>query len=218
MNLLSFLFPQILGIFNSPLNGEIKITEHFGKRTLWVNDAEQSGGTITGMWNRSISNLRPACRQGRSQISNLQNCLVLGLGGGTAIELLYKYYPESSIDAIEFDPVMIDIAEKYFGVKSSDKLKIIHADAFTWIKKIKKKYDLVIFDLYIGKFNPEKSRKLPFLKDLKNLLSRSGTILFNAHYQNDEGEHRRLLRDSQSVFHKVDLLLSRPYSRILLLR
>ncbi len=210
MNLLSFLNPLKITKLNSTLNGEIKVIERFGKRTLFVNDAEQSGGTITGMWENSLGSIN------NHQLA-INNCLILGLGGGTVISLLNKYYPLIKITAIEFDLAIIDVAEKYFGIKTSASLSIIQADAFLWIREAKKKYDLVIFDLYLGKFNPEKSRELAFLKKLKALLSPNGFILFNAHYQNDEENYQKLLTICRKIYLKVELVLSRPFSRILFL-
>jgi len=210
MSLFSYLTPIQLVKVNSPINSEIKVVERFGRRTLYVDDAEQSGGTITGMWDKSISNIK-------NQISKIKTCLVLGLGGGTVINILNKKYPELKIHAIELDSVMIEIAEKYFNIKSSAKLKIINSDVFSWISNNRKKYDLIIMDIYIGKVNPPKARTRTFLMALKNLLSRFGLILFNAHYQNDEQDYQRLLKLCKKVFSDVELVLSYPYSRILLL-
>ncbi|MBI3379727.1 hypothetical protein HY029_03175 [Candidatus Gottesmanbacteria bacterium] len=197
--------------FISPLNGEIKVVEFFGKLILYVNDAEQSGGTIAGMWQKAVKKVQ-------SSKFKVQSCLILGLGGGTVIKILQKYYPEVYMDVIEFDLAIIDIAKKYFDIGKIDNLNIINADAFKWIKQVRNNYDLIIFDLYVGKTNPRKSRTIDFLKDLKKILKKAGIILFNAHYQNDEGEYDKLLKDCRQVFTIVDLILIYPYSRILRLR
>lgn len=210
MSWLSYITPLELIKIKSPINGEIKVIESLGKRTLYTNNLEQSGGTITGMWDKSISKIK-------NQISKTKNCLVLGLGGGTVVELLNKYRPTLKITAVEFDPAMIEIAQKYFDIKNSPNLEIIHADAIKWVKKAKNKYDLIIFDLYLGKFNPEKTRKVSFLKDLKNLLNPKGIILYNSHYQNDDLKFERLKKICSEIFIHNKLILKDRYSRILLL-
>lgn len=228
MRWLSYITPLEIIKFHSPLNGEIKVIESFGKRKILVNNAEQSGGTITGMWDRAlkIKNYLPRRQTGKLPARNamqsvaggqITNCLILGLGGGTVINLLNKYYPEADITAIEIDPVMIDIYKKYFE-HNSPGVNIIQADAFSWIKKSKMKFDLIIFDLYLGKFNPKKARTSSFLKDLKRLLNISGFILFNSHYQNDEEEFQKFFRLCKKVFSQAELILRYPYSRILELR
>lgn len=210
MSWLSFITPIEIAKINSSLNGEIKVVERLGKRILYTNGNEQSGGTITGMWKKAIETIY-------NQQSIISNCLVLGLGGGSVIKILQKNYPRLKIEVIEFDQKVIEIAEEYFDIKASPQLRIHLKDAFTWVKQTKKKFDLIFFDVYIGKFNPDQSRKLPFLKNLEKLLSPSGFILYNAHYQQDEENFRKLLKESRMVFPNVKLLLSRPYSRILLL-
>lgn len=212
MNLLSYITPLEIIKINSPINGELKVVESFGRKILYANDDEQSGGTITGMWGKSISKIK-------SQKSKISNCLVLGLGGGTVINLLNKYYPQVNITVLEIDPVMIKIAQDYFGIKNDPYLKIINADAFNWLKrrKGKKKYDFILFDLYIGMFNPAKARTFRFLKQMESLLESKGAILYNAHYQNDEEKYQKLFKECKRVFPKVELILSYPFSRILFL-
>lgn len=214
MNWLSFIIPLELTKVTSPLNGEIKVVENLGKRTLYVNNAEQSGGTITGMWSKVIKNLKLNLPAGKAGI---KNCLVLGLGGGTVIHILKQHYPEIAIDVIEFDPVIIDIAAKYFGITPSAKLNVIQDDAFARMKKSKNKFDLIVSDLYLGKLNPGSSRRVNFLENLEKRLNKSGIILFNAHYRSDEDKYREFLQACREVFPKVKLILAYPYSRILLL-
>lgn len=210
MNWLSYLHPLELIKINTPINGELRVVENFGKKILYANNNEQSGGTITGMWRRAVQTIN-------DHKLTINNCLILGLGGGTLISLFNKYYPQTKMTVIELDPVVIDIAAKYFGIVPSPNLAIIHADAFFWIKNNKNKFDTVIFDIYWGKFNPPEARTPNFLKDLKRLLNRSGFILYNSHYQKDEDNYRKFLQSCKKVFSKAELILSYPYSRILLL-
>lgn len=212
MNLLSYITSLEIIKVNSSLNGEIKVIESFGKRTLYANNLEQSGGTITGMWGKAIKTMQQ-CNNG-----TIKQCLVLGLGGGTLIEILKKYYPEIYIDILEYDQVMIDIAKNYFGILPSKQLKIINADAFSWVRNNKNKFDLIIMDIYVGKYNPPKGQSENFLKDLKGMLTYRGIILFNRHYQEDEAEYQKFLEKCQKNFSEAKLILSYPFSRILQLR
>lgn len=212
MTWLSYILPVELTKVNSPINGELKVIESFGKRILYAEGDEQSGGTIIGMWAKAIERMQ------KCNNAIMQQCLVLGLGGGTVIKILKRYHQALVFTVIELDPVIINIAKKYFDMDKIDDLNIINTDALSWIKQTGKKYDLVIFDLYVGKTNPRESRKIEFLQHLKKILNKSGIILFNAHYQNDEREYEQLYKDCRQVFTAVDLTLAYPYSRILQLR
>ncbi len=211
MNWFSYFTPSEIAKFSSPFNKKIKIIQHLGKKTLYVDNAEQSGGTITGMWGKTIKKVK-------SSKFKVASCLILGLGGGTIINILKITYPEIEITVIEIDPVMIKIAGDYFGIKSNSSLNIICADAFNWVGKNRdSKFDLIIFDLYLGTKNPVKATYKSFLHDLKNLLDTDGFILYNRHFQNDPQEFENLKKYCQEIFKDVKLILSYPFSRILLL-
>lgn len=218
MNILSFFLPQLIAKFSSKYNGEIKIVESWGKKIVYVKKAEQTGGTITGMWQKSISKIKyqnslPA------QAGKIQNCLVLGLGGGDVIRLLNKYYKGIKMTVVEIDPVMVDIADRFFHIKTRSKLQIITADALLWLKKYHGvKFDLIVVDLFIGKNNPSKSRETEFIGDIKNLLRNDGVVLFNSHYAQDNSKsYINLLKVCRNVFDSVEEIAAYRYSRILAL-
>lgn len=212
MNWLSFFIPQQT-IFHSNINGEIKIREFLGMKTLYVNNVSQSGGEYVYMWRKVVNNIQ-------YPISNIQNCLVLGVGGGTVIQILKNNYPDLAITGIEIDPKIVEIAQKYFNLVPDQSINLVVADAQTWLKSDKKKnYDLIIVDLYRGRFNPEFSRKKEFLGRLKNLLSKSGIILFNAHYQKERpAELEKFLEKCKQIFNNTEIVFSYPYNRVLLLK
>lgn len=215
MGLLSFVRPQVLDVIPSKINGEIKVIESFGKKTLYVGGAEQSGGTIVSMWTSAVRAMR--------QFSNLKmgNCLVLGLGGGTIITILKSFYPQLTITVVEIDPCMLEIAEKYFKSNLPPLVKVTISNAFSFIKKKKLFgfFDLVVVDLYIGKLNPERARRKDFLMALKKLLKENGSILYNSHYEKgNEEDYQNFLKVCKKQFLQVEEILKYPYSRILLFR
>ncbi|EKD44743.1 MAG: hypothetical protein ACD_71C00021G0001, partial [uncultured bacterium (gcode 4)] len=157
----------------------------------------------------------------KNQESRIKSCLILGVGGGTVVQILKNNYPDVAIIGIEIDSVMVEIAQKYFNLIPSLSVNLIVADVQTWIKsdKMKNYFDLIVTDLYIGKFNPEFSRKKEFLNKLKNLLSSSGIILYNAHYQKETPvEFKKFVRSCKSVFNNSQEVFSYPYNRVLLLK
>jgi len=207
MNVLSYIFPQTITSSFSPTNGEIKVIEYFGKKALYVDGAPQSGAEITPMWEKIISKIK-------NQKSKIKNCLVLGVGGGDVIKAIRKYYPEAKITAVEIDPIMIEIAKKYFGLETSDTY-IIVSDAISWVKNSKKKFDLIIIDLFIGKLNPSDSHGRFFLSDLKRLSATHGFIVFNGHYQeNNPDEYKKFKKSCQTVFPRFEEIFAYRHNRV----
>jgi len=196
--------------FPSIVNGKIEVIEINSKKKIIVGGAEQTGGTITGMWDKTISKIK-------NKRSKIKTCLVLGLGGGDVIRSILKRYPKVDITCIEIDPVMINVAKKYFDIKNTKKLNIIQRDAFEWIKKNNnRQFNLIVVDLYIGKLNPQRTDNVVLLKQLKKLLAKNGTIIYNRHYfSTKDMEYRSFVNRCREVFENVTEIVKYKYCRIL---
>ena len=112
----------------------------------------------------------------------VQNILVLGVGGGVVIHLLNEFIRPKKIIGIEIDKIHIDVARKYFALKS-DNLKLIRADAIEWVNAYRGPvFDLIIEDVFIED-DKEPMRLMhgdrQWLSTLRNLLSEKGTLVLN---------------------------------------
>ncbi len=78
--------------------------------------------------------------------------LILGMGAGTSVKQYQHFFPKARIDAVEIDPEIIRIAkdERYFGVREGPKMKIFAEDARPFLRKSKKKYDMIELDMFQG--------------------------------------------------------------------
>lgn len=169
----------------SPINGQIKVIKYFGNISLQVDNLTQSGGLLKNIWNSGLQELNNlTIKQPASPAGRFNNVLVLGVGGGTVIQLIEKYFPNAKITGIEIDPEMIELGRKYLNLSENSNLKIIIADAISWVNK---KYhssnhgtfDLILVDLYIGNQSPRALINKEFLEKLKTLLSNHGIVIFN---------------------------------------
>jgi len=103
-----FLFPRTVYKTKSKISGEIVVKEQLGDYTLHVQGLIQSGGIIKGIWKKPLR-----FAQGKLSVSN---CLILGLGGGTVVQLIKNRWPEAKIIGVEIDPEIIKIGRKFFGL------------------------------------------------------------------------------------------------------
>lgn len=168
---LSYLVPQTRYI-ESDVSGKLEVGWRDGKKVL-----------DNGPVNYSYGGLQQVLNYGLDQISlaSVRSVLVLGMGGGSVIESLrtkYKYtYP---IVAVEIDPVVIKIAEDEFGITKYDDLKVVCADAATFLEETEQNFDLIIVDLFIGQHVPERFYGKAFWQDIEKHTNKNGKILFNA--------------------------------------
>ena len=72
VNLLSFLWPKVLEKSFSPISGQIKVVEQFGKCSLEVGGITQSGGIVEKIWKKTIVSL--------FHCYIVERVLILGLG------------------------------------------------------------------------------------------------------------------------------------------
>lgn len=208
MKLRGGILPKSSRVYSS-FHGSIDLFQFAGKFTLRAGGVTHSGGFTCEMWKKAISKI-----QSRFNRYQIQTCLLLGLGAGTVIHFLEKAFPGISITAVEIDPKMIEIARNEFDIHTNP----ICADAIDWIQNEDSSFDLIIVDLYIGRFNPKRARTFSFLKRLKKLLSKEGGIFYNSQFlSNNPQEFETFIRNCKKIFSNVEILCEYEMSRLLYL-
>lgn len=205
------IFPRTVYKTKSKISGPIEVKEQLGKYTLHVGGLIQSGGIIKGIWRKALNRFKIARFAGflRNDDLRFKNVLVFGLGGGTVVQLIKARFPEAKIIGIEIDPEIIKIGKKFFSLGKIENLKIINANAINWVKRFyvlkhrNKKFDLIIVDLYVGDKFPKEVASNEFLKNLKKLLSKDGTVIFNQLKNKDGGKLKQSLT---TIFPQVEAL------------
>lgn len=208
---------KLLEEVQSPLNGLIQVKSIFGQPRILVNGMIQSGGLTEAIWKKGvkkISNLQPVRRQGGLLISNV---LILGLGGGTAVQLINKYFPQAKITGVEIDPIMIKLGKKYFALDKITNLKIINTNALDFAKNYAlhpTPYTLILVDLYLGNQFPVKAESKPFLMGLKKLVVQDGVIVINRLFEKkDKNQVKRFIKKLDNYFARIELI--RAWSNLL---
>jgi predicted membrane-bound spermidine synthase len=120
---------------------------------------------------------------------NGDKVLLLGLGGGT----LYKKLKENnlSVDVVEIDERIANVAKKYFFIENE--LNIIVDDARHYINTTDKKYDIIIYDLFQAETPPTHLMTAEAFAEIKNKLSDNGLLIINfyGYINNQKGEAAR---------------------------
>lgn len=78
----------------------------------------------------------------------IKNILLIGLGSGKIVkDWEFLFEDLKSIDVIDLEENIVDIAENYFGFERSSKFNFILQDGITYLRTNKKKYDLIVADV-----------------------------------------------------------------------
>jgi len=205
---LSFLFPQVLFKASSIYNGTVTVVEQFGRREVLAGGLQQSGDLVRELWEAGIKKI--------SNNNQIATILILGLGGGSVIPVLQKYYPRAYIVAVEIDPVMVHVAKTYFHIGKRKNLIILTTDAFQFLKKkTTPRFDLIIVDLFSGDRETQGIAGAAFLNSLNGKLSARGTVIIN-HLKNRKNAAKliRYREELKKVFvtvKEVNPLVNRLY-------
>lgn len=80
--------------------------------------------------------------------TQLQRVLVLGVGGGTVIRQLRRWFPDIQVTGIELCPTHLHIARRFFDLEE-DGVTLIEADAIDWLQTYDgEPFDLIVDDLF----------------------------------------------------------------------
>lgn len=125
---------------------------------------------------------------GRLMRPQARRVLMIGLGGGTAARQFVHYDPETQVDVVEVDPVVVDVARRYFGIQPSERLRIHVGDGRTFLKQSRDKWDLIIVDAYTtnryGDTVPPHLTTQEFFRDTSSRLADGGIVHFHCAYAN----------------------------------
>jgi len=114
---------------------------------------------------------------------NLSNVLMIGLGGGSTQRSYQHYYPTVTIDTVEIDPVVVQVARDYFSVSESSTHKIHVADGRVFLRRATNRYDAILVDAYTenryGSFLPRHLVTREFFQMASDRLSTNGVLAYN---------------------------------------
>ena len=133
--------------------------------------------------------------------NNRSHALLVGLGGGALVKFFKRYLPNTKTDVSEIDPMVIDVAKKYFQTEFNHNIKAYAYDGRIFIRRVQKKYDIVMLDAYNSDYIPFHLMTKEFFTEIKNKMTPNGVV-----YQNIWTSNKlmvRLLNTLKSLFKYV---------------
>ena len=132
--------------------------------------------------------------------------LVVGVGGGTLPMFLRKHYPEATIDAVDIDPQVIEVARGYLGLREDALLRAHAADGRTFIEAVREPYDVIFLDAFSSSEVPAHLTTREFLQAVRRALTPTGVVVGNIWDRFANRLYDSMLRTYQDVFDEVYVL------------
>lgn len=183
--LLSYLYPISIYKTQSVYNQCIEVVLYNGKLLLDTQKVNYSNGALKQVMDFGLHKI------GVSQIKSSQNILVLGVAGGSVLDLLYhKYQYTGQVIGVEIDAEIIRVAKEYFQLDNYPNTHILSEDAYQFEPKVNQAFDLIIVDLFIEDTIDPKLFTKVFQIKLNSWLNNHGKILINTIITTQEDQKR----------------------------
>lgn len=116
--------------------------------------------------------------------ASVTSVAILGAGAGTIpSQLLAIYGAETRIDAVEIDPRIIEMGQRYFdmhaGEPNAPHYTIYAEDARTWLARTNATYDLIGMDAYRQPYIPFHLTTVEFFQEVRAHLHADGVAVVN---------------------------------------
>lgn len=136
------------------------------------------------------------------------NALMIGGGAYTYPKEYLKAFPQSTIDVVEIDPVMTQVAKRYFRLQDDPRLAVFHEDGRIFLNRQTKTYDVMFIDAFRSFTIPFHLTTQEVARMVHQSLTDDGVVLINviSAIQGEKGEFLRALHATyERVFPHVYL-------------
>jgi spermidine synthase len=145
--------------------------------------------------------------------------LVLGLGGASVVKRMWRDYPEMTIDAVELDAAVVNIAYRYFALPRDERIRVTTGEARRFLEKTDETWDIILVDAYDDHEIPHRLVTEEFMMLLHQHLSPGGVVAYNfiGRIGGDRSKpFRSLYRTGRNVFRQAWVFVVQPNTHIVL--
>lgn len=112
--------------------------------------------------------------------------LIVGLGAGSMVRFLEYHDPKVEIVALDIDPMIVEIADKYFGTRPSKGVRLLVADGIEFLSRQGERFDTIYMDAFLKPSDTTDSTGVPlamktgnFYRLVQQRLTKDGVVVFN---------------------------------------
>lgn len=109
----------------------------------------------------------------------IRKVLVVGMGSGSVPKRVLSDLPGVQVDSVELDPVVVDVAKRYFELRDDPRHRIFVQDGRQYIRRADTTYDLIIMDAYFAEGVPFHLVTREFFRQTKAKLAPGGIVAAN---------------------------------------
>lgn len=209
--LLSYVIPVTVANSSGTQNPFLEFVLYRNQWQLVTEDAVYSDGDRYQPFRMAFKSLDA------SWLKNLSECLVLGTGLGSIVQILHgKYACRADFSLVEYDEKILGWALESLSAAGIQRLKPYCENALDFVRRNTGTYEMVCIDIFNGREVPPVFAERGFLAATRRLLKPGGVWIMN-YIINDERELANYLENIHSVFEEVDIITKRQ-NRVVIAR
>lgn len=117
---------------------------------------------------------------------------ILGNAGGTVARAFGHYFPQTAVDAVEIDPELTELGERFLGLHNS-RMTVYEEDARPWLRAADGGYDAIMVDAYRQPYIPFYLTTEEFFALTRERLAPGGVTIVNVGHPEGGDELERVL-------------------------
>jgi spermidine synthase len=111
---------------------------------------------------------------------------ILGNAAGTTARALGRYFPATSVDAVEIDSELTELGRRWFDLRNP-RMRVHHQDARPYLRRTDRRYDAIMVDVYRQPYIPFYLTTREFFELARDRLRPGGMVVVNVGHP--EGHH-----------------------------
>lgn len=134
---------------------------------------------------------------------NFKKTLMFGGAGYSYPKDFLLKYPNATIDVVEIDPKITELAKKYFRLQENPRLTIYHEDGRVYLNRTKEKYDVIFGDAFGSRYSlPYQLTTKEATQKKYDILNNNGVVILNI-ISAIEGDEGKFLRAEYATYKSI---------------
>lgn len=133
----------------------------------------------------------------------VRRLLMIGLGGGSLVRWLQRYRPDIVQDVVDIDPVVVEVASEWFGVRAGPTVRVATMDGRERLARDATRYDLIWLDAFGPDDAPYALTTVEFFQLVRSRLQPGGAVAANIWAPGVNRSYAAQLRAVQEAFPEV---------------
>ncbi len=133
--------------------------------------------------------------------------LILGHGGGSLAKWLAQVHPDLELDVVEFDPVVVRMAEEYFNYSPPANHHVVVKDGRAFLRRTSNMYDVIWIDAFARHMIPFHLTTAEFFQLVRDRLKPKGVVAVNLASSGEGGDEARaqaVVQTMRQAFPKLE--------------